>query len=107
MKMMIGAQVLKRSAFDPPNVKFSSLRDIMKKIKIRGRGREAPGLTLGILSISAKLFIDILSKWKLVFQEFLNRLTSIKSLHNNKRWNGGEGRYFFWDECHLVKEGKG
>ena len=83
--MMIGAQVFKRSAFDPPNVKFSSLRDIMKKIKIRGRGREAPGLTLGILSISAKLFIDILSKWKLVFQEFLNRLTSIKSLHNNKR----------------------
>ena len=83
--MMIGAQVLERSAFDPPNVKFSSLRDIMKKIKIKGRGREAPGLTLGILSISAKLFIDILSKWKLVFQEFLNRLTSIKSLHNNKR----------------------
>ena len=46
MKMMICAQVLKRSACDAPNVKF--LRDIKKKIRIRGRGREAPDLTLGI-----------------------------------------------------------
>ena len=61
MKMMICAQVLKRSACDAPNVKFSSFYVTSRKNKDKEEREGGSRFNPWDLSISPKLFTDSLS----------------------------------------------